>query len=261
MAHKRFKSAFRRVPKNWSHLAGTASLMLIALAVLATPVLAQERLAHALGEIEYLASPTGVLIAAPHGTYDANTAPLAIAVARKLGAGYVVARRFTVDGTRINVNRATEGANLTCQREFRTSRAQEIYGLYSQTVSTAAQNRPLRLYVEIHGNSEPRTSQTIEIATTAISRTEARSVSDAYPDMLGRARKQMPAYPEVGLLIEPLNRVYFEAACAKSIGIFSKDFVPRVMHFELPRSARTNEAQEATAALIAEIVSKLLAGP
>jgi hypothetical protein len=79
--------------------------MLIALAVLATPVLAQERLAHALGEIDYLASPTGVLIAAPHGTYDANTAPLAIAVARKLGAGYVVARRFTVDGTRINVNR------------------------------------------------------------------------------------------------------------------------------------------------------------
>jgi hypothetical protein len=79
--------------------------------------------------------------------------------------------------------------------------------------------------------------------------------------MLSRARKQMPAYPEIGLLIEPLNRVYFEAACAKLIGIFSKDFVPRVMHFELPRSARTNEAQEATAALIADIVGKLLAGP
>jgi hypothetical protein len=236
-------------------------MMLITLALVATPVIAQERLAHALGELEYLPSPTGVLIAAPHGTYDANTAPLAIAVARKLGAGYVVARRFTSDGTRINVNRPTEGANLTCRREFRTTRAQEIYGLYSQTVSTAAQNRPLRLYVEIHGNSEPRTSQTIEIATTGISRNEARSVSDAYPDILGRTRKQMPAYPEIGLLVEPLNRVYFEAACAKSIGIFSTDLLPHVMHFELPRSARTGEAQEATALLIAEIVRKLLAGP
>lgn len=235
--------------------------MLSALALPAAPVIAQERFAHALGELEYLPSSTGVLIAAPHGTYDANTAPVAIAVARKLGAGFVVARRFTVDGTRINVNRPTEGAGLTCHREFRTERAQEIYGLYSQTVSIAALKRPLRLYVEIHGNSEPRTSQTIEIATTGISRSQALSVSNAYPDILGRTRKQMPAYPEIGLLVEPLNRVYFEAACAKSTGIFSTDLVPRVMHFELPRSARTREAQEATALLIAEIVRKLLAEP
>ena len=261
MEHKRFKSALRRVPRSWSRLAGPISLMTITLTLLAAPVFAQERVDHPLGELEYLPSPTGVLIAAPHGTYDANTAPIAIAVARKLGAGFVVARRFTADGKRINVNRPTEGAGLTCQREYRTRRAQEIYGLYTQAVGAAALNRPLRLYVEIHGNSEPRTSQTIEIATTGISRSEASSLSAAYPDILGRNRRQIPAYPEIGVLIEPLDRVYFEAACAKSIGIFSIDLVPRVMHFELPRSTRMGEAQEGTAQLIAEIVRRFLVKP
>lgn len=235
-----------------------ASVMLAALVVLVAPVIAQERLAHELGEFEFLSTSTGVLITAPHGTYDANTAPLAVEAARRLGAGYVVARRFTVDGTRINVNRPTEGAGLTCAREPRTARAKEVYGLYTQLVSSAAVGHPLRLYVEIHGNSDSRTSQQVEIATTGISRDQARSVKDAYPAILVRAREQVPAYPDLALLVEPLDRVIFNASCAKSVGIFGTDLVPRVVHFEFPRSARERESREATALLIAEIVRRLL---
>jgi hypothetical protein len=229
-----------------------------ALVALVAPVIAQERLAHELGEFEFLPTSTGVLITAPHGTYDVNTAPLAIEAARRLGAGYIVARRFTVDRTRVNVNRPTEGAGLACAQERHTARAKEVYGLYTRLVSSAAVGRPLRLYVEIHGNSDPRTAQQIEIATTGISLGEARSVRDAYPPMLVRTREQVPAYPELALLVEPLDRVFFTASCAKSVGIFGTDLVPRVVHFELPRSARERETLEATALLIAEIVRWLL---
>ena len=234
-------------------------LVATALIVLAAPVTAQERLGHELGEFEFLPTSTGVLITAPHGTYDANTAPLAVEVARRLGAGYVVARRFTVDQTRINVNRPTEGAGLACAREPHTARAKEVYGLYAQVVSTTSVGRPLRLYVEIHGNSDSRTSQRIEIATTGISRDQARSVKDAYPAILVRAREQVPVYPELALLVEPLDQVVFNASCAKSVGIFATDLVPRVVHFEFPRSVRERESREATALLIAEIVRVLMA--
>lgn len=228
------------------------------LLVLVVPVIAQERLVHELGELEFRPTSTGVLITAPHGTYDANTAPLAIKAARRIGAGYVVARRFTPDGTRINVNRPTEGAGLACAQEAHTARAKEVYGLYARGVSTVAAGRPLRLYVEIHGNSNLRTAQRVEIATTGISLAEARVMRDAYPAILRGARERVPAYPELALLVEPLDRVFFTASCAKSIGLFGTDLVPRVVHFELPRSARERETLEATTFLIAEIVLRLL---
>jgi hypothetical protein len=232
--------------------------VLTAFVMLAAPLGARERLAHELGEFEFLASSTGVLIAAPHGTYDVNTALLAIDVARRIGAGYVVGRRFTVDGTRLNVNRPTEGAGLACAREPRTARAEEVYGLYTQAVIAAAAGRSLRLYVEIHGNSDSRTDQLIEIATTGISRKHAQDVSETYPAMLARVRKRVPAYPDLGLLIEPLDRVTFTAACVKSAGIAGTDLVPRMVHFELPRSAREHNSRESTAPLIAEVVRRLL---
>ena len=236
------------------------SMFPIALALLAAPVIAQEHRAHQLGEVEFLASATGVLIAAPHGLYDTNTAALAVEAARQLGAGYVVARGFRVDGVRINVNRPTEGANITsCRREFQSARAKEVYDLYLQAVSAASGGRPLRLYVEIHGNADPRTAKKVEIASTGISRAQARSLKDAYPDILVRAQKITPAFAQLELLVEPLDQVYFNAGCAKQVGILYTNLVPHGIHFEFPRSARESESRDATVLLIVEVVRKFLA--
>ena len=87
---------------------------------------------------EFPPASTGVLIAAPRGTYESSTAQLAVEAARRLGAAYVVARRFTVGQTRINVNRPTEGAGLACAREARMARAEEVYGLYARCGPMAA---------------------------------------------------------------------------------------------------------------------------
>jgi hypothetical protein len=228
------------------------------LATAACSVVAPERLSHPLGEVELLPTSTGVLVAAPHGTHDASTAEVAVEAARRLGAGYVVARRFAADGTRINVNRPTEGASRRCPEESRTPRAGEVYALYTRAVSTAAMGRPLRLYVEVHGNSNPQTATRVEVATTGLSADEARRMRDTYPAILARTREHAPAYPGLALLVEPLDRIVYTASCAKSIGLFSTDLVPRVVHLELPRSAREREMIEATALLIAGIVRGLL---
>jgi hypothetical protein len=233
-------------------------LLASVLAALAGAASAQERVGHDLGEFELLSTPTGVLIAAPHGTYDANTAPLAVEAARRLGAGYVIARGFTVGGTRINVNRPTEGAGVDCAREPPTARAKELYDIYAGLVSTAAGGRPLELYVEIHGNSNPRAAQQVEVATVGISPVQARKASEAYAAMRLRARDQASGYPELGLLIEPHDRVFFTASCAKKLGILAHRLVPRSVHFELPRSARERDRLGGTATLVVDVVRQLV---
>ena len=64
---------------------------------------AQERTNNAFGVFEQrLHQPivTGVGIAAPHGTYDSNTAPIAVEAAQLLGAGYVTGQRFVAGRVR-----------------------------------------------------------------------------------------------------------------------------------------------------------------
>ena len=218
---------------------------------------AQERHRHALGEFESRASSNGVLVTAPHGTFDANSGPIAIEAARLAGAGHVVASRFVVDKVRINVNRPTEGAFQGCAQEARTERATDVYEAYSARVANAAGGKPLRLYVEVHGNSNPKAAQNIEVATTGIDAAEARAVKDAYPEMLARVRAALPGFPELALVIEPVDRITYTARCAKEFGIFTREFTPRGVHFEFPRSARESDTAKGAAMLVADVVRRL----
>ncbi len=222
------------------------------------PATSQERVGHALGSFEYVATPDGVLIAAPHGTFDAHTDTLAIAAARQLGTGYLVARQFVPNKTRINVNRPSEGALLSCSQEAGSERAQDVYGAYTRLVATAASGKPLRLYVEIHGNSNQQTAQKIEIATIGTTAAQAQRVKAGYVAMLARARERASGYPELTLHIEPLDRIYYTASCAKKIGIFATDSVPRGVHFEFPRVAREGDALQGSASIVADVIRQIL---
>ena len=241
-----------RTVKMWS------SFLVLVIVAWHEPATSQERVVHALGSFEYVATPDGVLIAAPHGTFDVYTDTLAIAAARQLGAGYVVARQFSLNKVRINVNRPTEGASLSCSQESRTARAQDVYGTYARLVTNAASGNPLRLYVEIHGNSNQRTAQQLEVATVGITVAQSKRVKDGYAAMLGRAKERASAYPELTLLVEPLDRIYYTASCAKKIGIFATDIAPRGVHFEFPRAAREGDALQGSASLVADIIRQLL---
>lgn len=223
--------------------------------------MAQERVGHALGEFEILAAPEGVLVAAPHGTADAYSDRIAIAAAGELRAGYLVARRFMPPRVRINVNRPTEGAFLPCAEEAHTDRARDVYEAYGGLVARAAAGNPLRLYVEVHGNSNAQTARNIEVATVGITAAQARKVKEAYAGMLARARERAPDYPEFNLLIQPVDRVYYTAGCAKKLGIFASEWVPRGLHFEFPRVAREGDALRASVSLVSDIVRLVLDNP
>ena len=217
----------------------------------------QERVGHALGEFEYLPASNGLLITAPHGTYDANTPQIAAGAARQLGAGYLAAWRFaTPDKVRLNVNRPTEGALLSCSQEPQTGRAKEVYEMYSGLVAKAAPG--LRLYVEIHGNANPKTAQNLEVATVGISAAQAQAVKESYAALLAQVRGQMPAFPELALLIEPVDKIYWGAACAKRLGILGKQ---AGVHFEFPRGAREPHTVAGSAILVAGIVRRIMETP
>lgn len=206
----------------------------------------QERIRHALGEFEFSRASNGVLIAAPHGTFDANTPYIAIAAARELQAAYLVASRFAPDKVRINVNRPTEGAFLPCSREQPTERAKEVYDTYARLVGT-----PERLYVEIHGNSNPSTAENIEVATVGVSREQAQALKDASAAMLKES-----GLSGLQLLIEPLDKITYSAFCAKKLGSLGR--AARALHFEFPRSARETHMTGRSAKFVALMVRRLL---
>ena len=203
---------------------------------------AQERIRHALGEFEFSRASNGVLIAAPHGTFDANTGPIAIGAARELQAAYLIAFRFAPDKVRINVNRPTEGAFLPCSKEQETERAKDVYEAYAKLVGT-----PERLYVEVHGNSNPNSAQNIEVATVGVTREQAQALKDAY--------RQSGLFDH-DLLIEPLDRITYSAACAKKLGSLGK--AARALHFEFPRAARETHMTARSAKLVAVMARRLL---
>lgn len=214
---------------------------------------------HALGEFKFLPTGNGVLIAAPHGTFDAATGSLAVAVASRLQSGYAVASGFADAQARINVNRPTEGASLPCARESRTARAADVYERYAQVVDTAAGSQPLRLYVEIHGNSDGLTAARIDVATRGLSVEAVQRLKDAVPALLEQASRTWPGYPALSVLVEPVDRIKFDAACMKTVGIASRGRITQLLHFELPKSAREPAARQATAQLLAGLVAASLA--
>ncbi len=230
------------------------AVMMLSFALSFQSAIAGERFDHALGHFETQSTKQGIIIAAPHGTYDMRTDVLAQDVARILGAGYIVARDFSSGASRINVNRPTEGAGRVCERERRTERARDVYDHYARLISRSCDGQALRLYVEIHGHSSLPFPNRLEIATTGITMEEARQLKERFSIFLEHAKAVHPAYPELELRIEPLDKVFFGAGCNKKIGYISTRHRDRALHMEIPRSARTSETLGATAALISSVV-------
>ena len=215
--------------------------------------IAGERFDYALGHFETQSTKQNIMIAAPHGTYDIRTDVLAKDVARLLGAGYVIARGFKSGASRINVNRPTEGAGRLCEQERRTERAKDVYNHYVRLIDKSCDGQALRLYVEIHGHTNLLFPKRLEIATTGITTEEARQLKQRVSAFLAQAKAAYPAYPELELRIDPLDKLFFGARCNKTIGYISTRHSDRTLHMEIPRSARTPETLRATAALISSI--------
>jgi hypothetical protein len=199
----------------------------------------------------------GLVIGAPHGSYDAYTAGIAKQLALQTGWAAVIARGFTPtesgDGRRINVNRPTERHVSLSEREFETERARAAYEQFKTSVLSAAGGH-LELYIDIHHNDGSR----IEVATVGLSKEEARVIKKAYRVARDQALLGRPEIAVVDLAIEPLDELEVGAWAAKTHGILS--VAPRSLHFELPAHVivmASERQQEIYTRVLAQLIGKL----
>ena len=188
----------------------------------------------ALGRIDAIPARSdrrGIVIGAPHGSFDWYTGELVEELSYRTSLPAVIARGFTpteCGGWRINVNRPTERRYPTDTIERNTARAGEVYQRYSETVFSAARG-PLDLYIDMHQNGEV---DDIDVATVGITRSEAQAIKTDYQQIRDQVLRKFPDAAKVNLVIEPVDQVAIGAWAAKDHGILS--IAKSSLHFEMP---------------------------
>lgn len=190
--------------------------------------------ARGLGNVTAFPQESPFLMAAPHGSFDLYTADIAETVCQALGWNCLTARGYVVDGVRINVNRPTEGANLSSSNEPRTERAVCVYEYYVFQAESLLKVDQTRLYVEVHGASS---IEDVEIATLGLSLEQTTQLKTVFQN----------AWNAVGLSartikVEPNDSISLTASASKSFGMMSR--LKPSIHIELPRAMRQNERKE-----------------
>jgi hypothetical protein len=217
------------------------------------------------GDIAVRPGRVGVVVGAPHGTSDVNTADMAGEIARRTGFGLVVATGFSfpAEGNagparRYQVNRPLEGVPGRPAAEHEPSEpARRVYELYEQRVLEAAQG-PLRFYAELHGNARQACAGQIEIATVGVDRELALRLR-ALAELIRDAHLRLNAEVErLAVLIEPADPVTYRATAAKRDGILR--LPERALHIELPRCAR-RDWREVYTAILADFLAQAVALP
>lgn len=205
----------------------------------------------------------GFVIAAPHGTSDPKTAEIAQDLARRTGFGLVIATGFSIEpdngdgkARRYQVNRPLEGVpGRPAAEEQATDAARRVYDAWEQRVKETAQGR-LMLYAEVHGNNRQEASSRIEIATVGVDHDQAarlRALLELIRDAHLRAHA---GAPRLDVLIEPADRLVYNASGAKRLGILR--LPERALHIELPRAAR-REWRELYTTILGEFLAQAVA--
>ncbi len=219
-----------------------------------------------LGRIELIESRKrlpGVVIGAPHGSFDRHTAEVVRRLSLRTGFAAVIARGFTpteAGGWRINVNRPTEKLPYSEGFELPSERAKRIYRAFRDIVFEASRGS-LDLYIDIHQYS---TNKSIQVATVGISPGEARIIKSLYYEIRDEALEDEAGVPAVNFIIEPLDEVEIGAWAAKAQGILR--LARKSLHIEMPshRTFATERAREAytriLASLLREATRLLLSG-
>lgn len=201
---------------------------------------------------------TGIVVGAPHGTFDVYTAGTVRQICARSGLAGVIATGFTPTetggGWRINVNRPSELYYPAGNYEVESARAAKAYQYYKAAVTKAAHG-DLRLYFDIHQNG----GQRIEVATVGISQEEARYIKNAYYTLRDQALEGRADIAVVELAIEPLDDIEVGAWAAKSNGILR--LARKSLHFELPGDGIMASARhrEVYTPILADLISKAAA--
>ena len=178
-----------RITEDWPwstagiFLLGSLGTVLAARASAASP--AQETAdIDRLGKFELVLGQPGLVVGVPHGTPDIGTVEVGQVLRERLGAGGVIVTGFWDAKTRqrVNVNRPTEqliGPESQVLRQWQSDRARAANARYIALVKEAAQG-PLKVFYEIHSNHKPLLTNSIEVSTLGVSRSEAARLKAAF---------------------------------------------------------------------------------
>ena len=196
----------------------------------------------------------GVVIGAPHGTYDEYTAEIVKRLGFRTGLAAVIARGFSpteAGGWRINVNRPSEKTYLAPQFEVNSSRSRETYRAFREAVIDAA-GGDLRLYFDVHQYG----GSSIQIATTGVSAAQAQNLKQRYQRLRDRLLTENPDIEPVKLLIEPQDDVEIGAWPAKAHGILS--VARKSVHIELPlhSALRSEKSRDVYTRIVSELIKQ-----
>ncbi|MFQ5829835.1 MAG: hypothetical protein ACE5JD_11865 [Candidatus Methylomirabilia bacterium] len=209
----------------------------------ATAPVGQEAI-QAWGHFASVRGRPGLVIGAPHGTSDIRTGQIGHALANRIGFGLVTAEGFNDLGPRrrrFHVNRPTEGIpGRPPSEEVYTDEARLVYERYVGLVREVSQG-PLRLYVELHGNTRRESAERIEIATVGVTPLEASKLKTLFELIRDVHVRSNPEIPRLDVLVEPLDRIVLSASASKKVGILCLS--ERALHIELPRAPRAPEGQ------------------
>ena len=201
---------------------------------------------------------SGIVIGAPHGSFDRHTAEFAQHLGYRTAIAVVTAKGFSpteAGGWRINVNRPTEKLypRGEPEQERATGRAGEIYQRFQDTVLKAAAG-PLDLYIDLHQNSH---DDNIDVATLGVSRHEAELIKTAYTEIRQRLLRDRTDVPIVNMAIEPIDKVIFRARVAKEQGILR--WAKKSLHFEMPahRVFYDARARDAYTEILGELIPRI----
>jgi hypothetical protein len=248
------KSVYREVLSSWT----IETLRIAATAQSHVPKIGARLLDH--GKIESIPSRSGqkgVVIGAPHGSFDEHTAEVAKRVSYRTGLAAVIATGFTpieCAGWRINVNRPSERRYPSGEIEIHSARAQRVYQYFKQTVLSASRAE-LGLYIDIHQNGRQKN---IEVATVGISRQQAKMIKKTYREVRNDVLKLAPDVAAVDLLVEPSDSIEIGAWAAKLDGILN--VAKRSLHFEMPlyETLRSPQARDAYTTILATLLTRTI---
>ncbi len=198
----------------------------------------------------------GVVIGAPHGTFDQYTATLAKNLSLMTGLATVIGTGFTpveANGWRINVNRPTEKTFPLEGLEIHSSRARETYAKFKNLILEASAG-DLEFYFDFHQYGD---GGTIQVATVGVSPDEARVVNNLYYEISGQVLGRRSELTKVPFLIEPLDGLEMGAWPAKAEGILG--VAKRGLHIEIPQSALANaESRKAYTQILVGLLKRCL---
>jgi hypothetical protein len=225
----------------------------------------------------------GLVIAAPHDSFEFSTGDIAQLAAEVCGAGAVVARAYRVSsGERwLNVNRPTEGGPGAAgqPRERETPRAHGVFQSYLERLHLAAGASRLSFLVEVHGtrrqvqiDGRKAGVPVVEVVASGLDQAAQlrarRKLEERWSAIAGVPALDFHflALAEAGeYFCKALGvRLPFRYQCeaTRAIGSLQTAVVPKALHLELPWSVRTDAtASRNFAALLGDLAAELASDP